>query len=256
MKRKLALVCLVALSVSAGCTSLVDDGVGSDLGLGLGGGGDDTTVNYNWTTSADATLTIEAKQYRSVYKLDTKQLKLYTHGSLGREQALGVRGVKYRYPNGTIITTEHPDLSVEKSGDRTIVRAPKADGRIAFVTDKRSKSISTPVFLKSDNKKPSYEVILPPNTGVDVPIVGTVKPSGFETSTIDGRVHIVWDSVKSNSVNVQYYLTRDLYIFGSIAGLVVVCGLIGMSYYMLAIRRLKRLRQQIETDLDTGNDHR
>lgn len=249
MKRKLALVCLVVLSVSAGCTSVSE--------FGFGSGGDDTSVTYDWDTNADATLTVQSKQYHSVYKLDSKKLKLYTHGSLGREQALGVRGVKYRYPNGTIITTEHPDLSVEKSGSRTIVRAPRADGQIAFVTDKRSKSITTPVFLKSSEKdSPSYEVILPPDTGVDVPIVGTVRPHGFETKSIDGRVHIVWDSIKSDSISVQYYLIRDLYIFGALAGLVLICGLVGVSYYLLAIRRLKRLRQQIETDVNTGNNHR
>lgn len=255
MKRRLALISLLVLSVSAGCMTTTNAGSDLDLGLGFGEQTDQANASYDWNTSADATLTLESEQYQSVYELKNKQLELYTHGPVGTEQSLDVRAVKYRYPNGTVVTTDHPDLSVEQSDDRTVIQAPKDNGSVAFVTDKRPKSLSTPVFLESDD--PSYEVILPANMDVDIPIVGTARPRDHETTTEDGRVHVVWESVGSNNISIQYYLTRDLYIFGALLGLGFVGGLIGVGYYLLQIRRLKELRKRIEVnaDIDTGNDH-
>lgn len=254
MKRRLAIVCLLVLSVSAGCMTPSDVGSNLDLGLGLGEQADQNTT-YDWNTSANATLTLESNQYHSVYELEKKQLKLYTHGIFGSERSLNVRAVKYRYPNGTIITTDNSDLSVDKSNDQTVLKAPSGDGKIAFTTDKRPKTLSMPVFLETKN--PSYEIILPQNMSVDIPVVSSVKPGGYETTTEDGRVHIVWKSLEANSIAIRYYLTRDLYIFGAVLGLGLIGGLIGVGYYLFQIRRLKRLRKQIEIegDIDTGNDH-
>lgn len=240
--------------MSAGCMSLSNGGSDLDFGLGFGEQADQTNTSYDWNTSADATLTLEPEQYQSVYKLKNDQLELYTHGPVGGEESLDVRAVKYRYPNDTVVTTDHPDLSVETSDKRTVIQTPRDNGTVAFVTDKRPKSLSTPVFLKSDG--PSYEVVLPPNMGVDMPIVGTVNPGGYETTTEDGHVHVVWKSVDGNNISVQYYLTRDLYILGAVLGLGLVGGLVGVGYYLFQIRRLKELRERIEidADIDTGND--
>lgn len=253
MKRHLAIVSLLILSMSAGCMTASDVGSDLDLGLGFGEQSDQTNSSYDWNTSANATLTVASNQYSSVYELEKKKLKLYTHGPVGSEQPLNVRAVKYRYPNETVVTTDHPDLSVKKSNKRTTLNAPSDNGKIAFVTDKRPKSISIPVFL--DSKDSAYEIILPQNMDVDVPIIGTVSPGGYKTTTEDGRVHIVWDSIDANAVSVQYYLTRDLYIFSAVLVLGLIAGLAGAGYYIFQIRRLKRLRQRIEinADIDTGN---
>ncbi|RRJ33138.1 DUF5803 family protein [Halocatena pleomorpha] len=225
-----------------------------DLGFGLGEQTDSENITYDWNTSTNATLTLQSEQYQSVYDLENDKLELYTHGPLGSERTLDVRAVKYRYSNETVVTTDHPDLSVEKSNSRTIVQAPNGDGQIAFVTDKSPKSITTPVFLESD--KPSYEIVLPRNMDIAAPIIGTASPGGYETSTEDGRVHIVWDAVSSSSVSVRYYLVRDLYILGAVLGIGLLGGLAGVGYYLFQIRRLKRLRQRMEVDadIDTGND--
>ncbi|UPM41794.1 DUF5803 family protein [Halocatena salina] len=251
MKRHLAIVSLVVLSMGAGCMGMTSP----DLGFGLGvGDQDQTNTTYDWNTSTNATLTLQSDKYQSVYELGNDKLELYTHGPVGSERALDVRAVKYRYPNETVVTTDHSDLSVDKSNSRTVIQAPSDDGQIAFVTDKRPKSVTTPVFLESDD--PSYEIVLPPNMDIDVPILGTASPGGYETNTEDGRVHIVWDAVSGSSVSVQYYLVRDLYIFGAVLGIGLLGGLAGVGYYLLQIRQLKQLRQRIEVDadIDTGND--
>lgn len=254
MKRHLAIVLLLVLSMGAGCMTASDIGSDLDFGLGFGEGTDQTNTTYDWNTSADATLTLESDQYQSVYKLEDEQLELYTHGLFGTERSLDVRAVKYRYPNGTVVTTDHPELSVETSNDRTTIKAPGDDGTVAFAADKRPKSLSTPVFLDSDDS--SYEIILPPNMDIDVPIISTANPGGYETTSEDGRVHVVWDSLDASSVSVRYYLIRDLYIFGAILGIGLLGSLAGVGYYVLQIRRLKRLRQRIEidADIDSGND--
>lgn len=269
MRRRLVIVgCLVFLIASAGCTSMLgvdgNPGQSSGLGLGLGLGGEKPTNNangngstqYTWNTSADATLTLDTDQYRSVYKLDQRKLTVYTHGSFGQEQSVELKAVKYRYPNGTVIALdEKKSFNIDKSRKRTTIHVPNSNGSVAFVTEKSGRSISVPVFLEPGKLDgPSYEIILPPNTGVSVPFLSSIHPGGYETKSIDGRIHVTWESVESKSISARYYLNQDLLIFSSIASLLIVIGLIGAVYYLVQIRKLAQLRKNVGFDIDAKDD--
>lgn len=250
MKRLLAIVgCLVLLTVSAGCTSMT----GMDFG---GGEKEKKNVQFNWDTDADATLTLNADQYQSVYKVNQRQLDVYTHDSLGQERALDLSSVTYRYPNESEITpSEKKSFYIDKSSKRTTIHVPKPDGKVAFVADKQSRSITMPVFLGSgDLDGPSYEVILPSGMDVSMPLLGSVQPNNYKTESVDGRVHVTWRSVESDSLSVRYYLNQDLFIFGGIAGILAVGGLIGAGYYLMQIRKLERIRKNIGFDIDTQDE--
>lgn len=252
IRQVVAIGLLVLLSAGAGCT-----GTGM---FGLGGqdqSADPSKIQYDWNTSADVTLNLSADQYRSVYSLNQSQLKVYTHGTLGIKEPLDMRALKYRYPNGTVITLDEDtsdSFFVEEAAKQTVIHVPKSGGKVAFITGKSTRSITVPVFIETGKNGTSYEVIIPPDTGVSVPLLSSVRPGGYETKTINNRVHITWDSVESSSVSVRYYLQRDLLIFGSIAAVLTVAGLLGAGYYAVQIRRLTQLRKKVGLDMETNDD--
>lgn len=250
--RQLAAVgLLVLLSAGAGCTGMF--GMGSeDLSV------EPSTVQYDWNTSADVTLNLSGDRYRSVYKLDQRQIEVYTYGSLASEQPLDMAALKYQSPNGTIITTntsESDQFYVEESDKRATIHLPAPDGKIAFIASKSPKSISKPVFVDTEKDgNRSYEIVLPPETGASIPLLSNVRPGGYETTETDNRVHLTWNSVESENISIRYYLQRDLLIFGSIGAISTVIGVIGIGYYLIQIRRLTRLRKEIGLDVETEDE--
>jgi hypothetical protein len=93
---------------------------------------------------------------------------------------------------------------------------------------------------------------------VDFPVFGTVRPPGSETSTDDqSRTRIVWsgeNEVSADSISVQFYLQRDLYIFAGIALLLTVVGGGGLLYYRRQIQQLRERREELGLDVETEDD--
>lgn len=250
LRQLAAIGLLVLLTAGAGCMGM------------FGPGSDDfsvkpETVQYDWNTSADVTLNLSSDRYRSVYKLDQRQIEVYTLGTLADEKPLDVAALKYQYSNGTVITanaSQSDSFYVKKSDSRTTIHVPSPDGKIAFIARKPPKSISKPVFVdpkKGENR--SYEVILPPDTGASIPLLSDIRPGGYETTEINNRVHITWNSIESESISIRYYLQRDLLIFGSIGAILGVVGLVGIGYYLFQIRKLSQLRKEIGLDVETDD---
>lgn len=253
MKRThLALCFLVLLTASAGCTGLFGPGSVDEEDLAENA----NTTEYDWNSDARATLNLSSDTYRSVYALDGRTIEVYTRDAFGRENPLDIEAVKFRYPNGTVVTvTETEAFRVERTREKTIIHTPTSGGKVAFVTTKSSRTVSTPVFLSTDGpEKPSYEVVLPPNTGVSVPLLSSVQPPGYETASVDGRTHVRWDSVETESLSIRYYLNRDLLIFGALAAVLTIAGILGAGYYLLQIRELERRRKDVGIDIETGDD--
>lgn len=230
-------------------------GIGADQDLSVKPG----TVQYDWNTSTDVTLNLSSDQYRSVYKLNQRQIEVYTHGSLASEEPLDVAALKYRYPNGTVITTDadkSDSFYVKESDKRTTIHVPAPDGKIAFIASKSPKSIGKPVFVDTEKKgNRSYEVILPPETGASIPLLSNIRPGGYETTETNNRVHITWDAVESESISIRYYLQRDLLIFGGMGAILAVVGVFGLAYYLFQIRKLTQLRKEIGLDVETDDEN-
>ena len=243
MRRALALCLLVLLTVSAGCTSLFGPGEVPDDQLN-----EDETYEDLWGADARVYIDVRTDDYRAVYDLGDNRTSLQVFGrnAFGLERPLDSSSLRCRYENGTVIApANHSNFTVEQGREELSITVPATDGSLAFVAPKGGKSFGVPAFIEGV----SYEAALPPGTDATVPLLSNVDPSPSRTFVEDGRTHVYWESV-SRDLSVRYYLDRDLLIFGSLAGLLTVAGIVGAVYYLRQIRDLERRREEVALDVN------
>ncbi|WP_224269264.1 DUF5803 family protein [Haloprofundus salinisoli] len=249
----LALAALVLLVATSGCLGFFgDDEIPPDR---LDG---NVTGEYNWDADADVSINVsERATYQAVYRFEGEELSLYRSDGLGTENPLHVEAVRYRYPNGTVIngtTLIERGGTIEEQRDAVLVEPP-ADapdgqaGQLAFTGQSTPKHFSLPTFVKG-----SYEIVLPEDRRVDVPLLSSTRPNPDRESVEDGRVHLYWDDVQRDAISVRFYLERDLYIFGGILGVSALVALVGGLYYRRRITELRRQREELGLDVDTSDD--
>lgn len=233
-KARIALgLCLIA--VIAGCAGFGDDPDRERLG---------EDVEYDWNRSADATYDVQPDEYHAIVTIDgTGEIELWRPGNLGGEEPLPARGVKFRYPNGTVVGLDA--FEVERTSDALVLVLPADEGTFAYAAESGSRSVFAPIVGNG-----THEVILPPGMRTDVPVLGNVDPGGSRESMQDNRVHVTWTETPDSPIYVQYYLQRDLYIFGGVVALMSVLGAIGFVYFRLQIRRLEERRKDAGLDVE------
>ena len=254
MNRRLLLAagCLALLAVTSGC-----------LGFGTGPVSEDTLDNdpaepYQWETNRTAHVVVqESTQFRAVMSVNQSTIDLFRRDGFGGSNPLSIQAVRYRYPNGTVITgSELRDRGgeVRETRDETVVELPPgADGggRLAFTSSGTPKRFTLPTYVDG-----TYEVVLPEDRRIDFPVFGQVSPGNYD-ATRDGRdrVQIVWaEPVTADTVSVRYYLQRDLYVFGGLLGLIVAVGVGGLLYRRRQIERLRKQRTEMGLDVETDDD--
>jgi hypothetical protein len=208
---------------------------------------------YAWETDRDAHIVVQTdSSFRAVYNVSGTEgsVELFRRDGFGGRNPLNVRAVRYRYPNGTVITGSELQArggSVDRSRETVTVTFPAGGegGKLAFTAGATPKRFSLPVFVEG-----SYEVVLPPDRRVDFPVFGTVSPRGSTTEVVDGRTHIRWAEVTGRGITVQYYLQRDIPIFGGVAAVAIVVGLGGAFYYKRQIDELRELREEMGLDVE------
>ena len=247
----LAVVAVALLAVSAGCLGYITGGGEvSDERLDR-----EPTEPYNWETDRDAQLTLHtADEVQAVYRVNASQeLRLYTPAGLGREEPLELSAVRFRYAdNGTVISgSEIRDQGgeIDQTTDEVDVTTPDADGQLAFSADATPRRLSLPVYIEG-----SYEVILPEDYRLDFFLFGNTAPRGADTEIIDNRVHVTWEEVTGGTIVVQYYLERDLYVFGGAVVLLSLVGVAGLYYYRRQIDRLHDVRVQMGLDTEVDDE--
>jgi hypothetical protein len=253
MRRRLALVMLALLTVSAGCTSLFGPGQVSDDQLNREANYDDlwdrvAAPDEGGERTPQVYIDVRGNTYRGVYYLgeNRSSLQVFGQSAFGLERPLDIRGLRYRFDNGTVVSpANRTNFTVDQGREQLSIRVPETNGSLAFTAPKNGKSFGVPAFIDGV----AYEAALPPRTDVAVPLLSNVNPSPSATFEEDGRVHVYWDSVSRN-VSVRYYLDRDLLIFGSLAVLLVVAGLLGGGYYLRQIRTLERRREDVALDVN------
>ena len=252
MRRRLLLpaAALVFVTLTAGCA-------------GFGSGPIEASTldaapaeSYAW--DADATVHIAIQEnatFRGVYQLEDRELELYRRDGFGGRSPLSIEALRYRYPNGTVINGTELRArggAVNRTRDVVTVLLPPdapSGGQLAFTADSTPKRFSLPTFVKG-----SYEVVLPPDRRIEFPVFGTASPRPTRTTTVGDRTHIYWENVSARSIVVQFYLQRDLLVFGAIAVLLGLVGVGGLVYYRRQIERLREQREELGLDVDTDDD--
>lgn len=245
MRRRhlLALAALAALIAMAGCSSILGPGDADPEEINA-----NATYDGLWNGTANATIDVQKTQYQSVYVIDNRShVELFKRDALGTESPLDIRAVKFRYPNGTV--TNVSVENVERTRKHANVTLPAKDGKLAFSVNRNAKEFNSPTFTQG-----TYELRLPPGARVGIPILSSVAPRGYTATREDNRVTITWDDVQARSVSVQYYLARDLLIFGGMGGLLLAAAVGGVVYYLRQIRQLERRREEVGLDVDVEDD--
>jgi hypothetical protein len=276
-RRLLAGVGLLALLVGlSGCTLF---GPGS---VNQGKLADDPASEYEWDADTDAYLEVNRNNYTAVYRVGQRTtgsleqpytMELYERDALGTDQPLDPSSLQFRYENGSRlrfvdgegdsanlvmfrengsrVDVPEEKLVVNKTRRRTRVFLPSNEtGQLAFTAPKNGKQVATPTFVRG-----SYEMVLPEGTSVGLPVLAQVSPGASRTETVDGRVHVYWDSVdRASSVVVRYYLDRDITLFGGMVALLVVLGAGGAVYYYRQIRETVKKREEVGLDVETDDE--
>jgi hypothetical protein len=218
---------------------------------------------YDWGSDRTAHIQLtENANFLTVYEVpgNRSQITLYRNDGFGGTNAIDVRAVRLRYPDGTTIRGdefgEHGG-SIERTRDEVIVTLPNdvdndTTAQLAFTSSSSPKRFSLPAYDWVAGS--SYAVVLPPNRSIELPVFGTVRPGGYEVSERNGRTHIAWSDVQSRSLSVQYYLERDIYVFGAIAGALTLVAAAGLAYYRRQIEELRERREEVGVDVETEDD--
>lgn len=278
-RRLLAGVGLLAILVGlSGCSTLFGPGSVNQGNLASDPGGG----AYEWETDADAYIEVNRNNYTSVYRVGQRKtgdleppytMEIYGRDALGTEQPLDPTALQFQFengsrlrfvsgddgsanlvllrPNGSRADVPNEKLVVNKTRRRTRVYLPTNEtGQLAFTAPKNGKQVATPTFVRG-----SYEMVLPRDTSVGLPVLAQVSPGQTRTGTVDGRVHIYWDEIdRAPAVVVRYYLDRDLTLFGGLLAVLVVLGAAGATYYYRQIRRTVRKREEVGLDVETDDD--
>jgi hypothetical protein len=243
-KRALAGLVLVAFLVLAGCSSVLGPDPVDERALA-------ENETYEWQTNANASINVTGGEYEAVYKIGNQsQFAVHSRDGLGREGPLAISALKFRYPNGTVVSASSPVLNATNQEERTVISLPARNGKLAFSASAQGKRFATQTFVSG-----TYEVTIPQGMRVTYEPLARVSPGDYRTTRTDtGRVRVRWPDVQSNAVIVRYYLQRDLYIFAAGAAVLVVVALVGALYYLRQIRELERRREQAGPNVDTGDD--
>ncbi|MES3516631.1 MAG: DUF5803 family protein [Natronomonas sp.] len=261
----LATVAVVAMFGLAGCTTLFGPDPGDPEALSQ-------DAEYDYGTEMNASIEVNRNNYTAVYDVAAKttgdegEIHLHRTDALSIERPLELRALQFRHPNGTLVryvdgeavrihpdgTTEPTDsLSVDNTRDETIVDLPAEEGQLGLTTPKTGKqvAIQTPV-------EGSYELALPPNTDAAIPLLSQVRPAADDRAERGDRVVLQWNDIESSTLIVRWYLDRDIWLFGGLAAVLSVAGVIGVGYYFREIKRAEKRREESGLDIDIEDDDR
>ncbi|SFR44237.1 DUF5803 family protein [Halogeometricum limi] len=254
----LALVAFALLAVTSGC-----------LGFGTGDVAAERIdaeppAEYAWESNATTHIEIlESTKFAAVYELNQSEIQLFRRDGFGGRNPLSVEAVRYQYPNGTVVNGTEIRArggAVRQNRDVTTIALPSdappgGGGHLAFTSSGSPKRFSLPTYVEG-----SYEIVLPPDRSIDAPIIGQARPGGYDKSVEDGQVHLYWpdEEVGQNvdTISVQFYLERDLYVFAGIFALFGAIGLGGLFYYRRQIEALRKQREEmgLGVQTDDGDD--
>lgn len=234
MKRLVLVAALVGMIVLAGCTG----GVVNEEALA-------EDAEYDWDEAeARGSVDVSGSSYTAILQVNGQEtIELYRQAELGRESALPIRAIQFRYPNGTVVGAEK--IEVEEADSRTVITPPADEGALAYTATTHFGEFLLPVAVNG-----SHEVVLPEGARMNVPIIGVAEPGGYEKTIEDDRVHLYWEDPDTDTITVSYYLQRDLYLFGGLIALLVLVSGAGLLYLRRQLQGLEAQREAAGLDVE------
>lgn len=240
-RRVLAALALLGVLALAGCLGA------SDIPE------EDLTGNatYDWETNATTTFNLSRNSYATLVEVTNQTtLSVYERDALGTDSPVDLTALKFRFRNGTVVNASHANLSAQRSQEATTIAMPAENGTVAYTASRQGKSFGSPAFRTG-----SYEIILVPNTRIGIPLLSQGSPGGYSTQIDEsGRQVVRWANVTRGSVSVQYYLQRDLLIFGTLFIVGLTLGVGGAVYYVRKIKRLERQRKDLGAEVEVEDE--
>jgi hypothetical protein len=207
-------------------------------------------ATYDWDADADAAYDLSRSSYTAVFDLKNQStLRVYDRDALGVETPVDLRGLRFRFQNGTVVNASHANLSAALQQRRTEISVPAADGRVGYTAARSGKQFSTPVVVPG-----RQQVTMRPGARVGLPLLSQVQPGNYTTSVTDNQMTITWGNVTDTTLRVQFYLQRDVLLFSVLLLIAVTIGGGGLIYYLRQIRQLESQREEIGLDVDTEDD--
>jgi len=208
-------------------------------------------ASYDWNTSANATFNVTRSSYTVVLNVTNESMAVWQRDALEGEQPVQLRALKYRYPNGTVINGSHDNLTAKVKQEETTIVMPAGRGQVAYTASRKGKQFGTPTLTNG-----SHEVILPPGARVGIPLLSQVRPGNYNTSVQDNRMTVRWGNLSKGekTINVRYYLQRDLLLFAALAIIAILVGGGGAFYYLRQIRDIEQRRDELGIDIEYEDD--
>lgn len=213
-------------------------------------------ATYDWDVNATATFDISRSSYAAIVNVsNSTELEVWRRDPIEGDNPVNLRALQFRYRNGTVVNASHANLTATRDGDQTVIGLPADEGLVGYTASRADKQFGTPAFVDG-----AYEFVLPPGARIGIPLLSQAGPGGWRSTVEDNRMTVRWDNVTSGAVSVRYYLERDILIFGSVAAILLVAGVVGTLYYRRQLQTLEGKRKELgldveeEDDDDFGND--
>lgn len=257
----LAVAGLLVLVALAGCSVLTGSGEIDDEDLLEERTYDwetNATASYNVTTSS--LLSFSSNRYEGVIRVENRSRLSLDRSTLFRgDRPVSLEALQFRFTNGTVVNATHDNLTAVRDSDETEIELPDTYGQVGYTAtwgsattalggSPRRWSINTAV-------EGSHEVRMPEGSRTALPFLSRTSPGGHNTTVEDDRAVIRWgEDFDSSSIAVRYYLSRDLWLFGSILLIASLVALGGSLYYYRAIQRARKQREEYGLDINYDDD--
>ena len=250
MKRRVLIICGLGLLVflagcSAGGGEISQDELAEDAEYDW-----DTNATTTYTLITGETFSLSSPEYSAVIELTNQStVEVYRESTFRGDSSLSIEALQFRFTNGTVVNATHANLTAVEGSDATEIQVPASNGTVAFRAGRSGRTWSTPVYVEG-----SHEVTLPNATRVGIPLLSRVDPGGYGSTVEDNRMTLYWDEIEDGSIDIRFYLLRDLYIFGGIIGISLLLGAAGIVYYVRQIRAAKEKREDVGLDVEVDDD--
>lgn len=227
MRRRIALIALIAVITASGCLSPLPEE-------------DEVDHSDRWNTSETVEYFLDDDTFTAIVQVDGYNdtgFEVWERDPFGGDNPVQVAGVRFRNPNGEVTEVDGEDI--DTSGDRTVVTLPESEGRIAYIAEKTGTDFTHPTPVEGN-----VSVHLPPGTDARNFFLGQLSPGGNEVVNENPLV-ARWESLERGTyITVEYYRRGYPWVLVGTLAVLLTAAVIVVYYYKNVLERLRRRRER------------